>query len=59
MRKVILLVIVLAVIATGWFLYFHKPDQITQVSVSKAKIMDLSNTLEFSARSRQSICTAS
>ena len=48
MRKVILLVVVLAVIAAGWFLYFNKSDQITQVSVSNVKKMDLGNTLEFS-----------
>jgi HlyD family secretion protein len=48
MRKVILLVVVLAVIAAGWFLYFHKPDQVSQVSVSTVKKTDLSNTLEFS-----------
>jgi multidrug efflux pump subunit AcrA (membrane-fusion protein) len=50
MRKVMLLIIVLAVITAGWFLYFHKPDQITQVSVGTAKMMDLSNTLEFSGQ---------
>lgn len=50
MRKVILLVVVLAVIATGWFLYFRKSDEITQVSVSTVKTMDLGNTLEFSGK---------
>ncbi len=50
MRKVILLAVVLAVIAAGWFLYFHNPEQITKVSVSHAKIMNLSNTLEFSGK---------
>lgn len=48
MRKVILLAVVLAVIATGWFLYFRQSDQITQVNVSTVKSMDLGNTLEFS-----------
>lgn len=50
MRKVILLAVVLAVIAAGWFFYFHNSDEITQVSVSKAEIMDLSNRLEFSGQ---------
>ena len=50
MRKVILLVIVLAVIAAGWFLYFHKSDQITHVNVSTVEYADLENSLEFSGQ---------
>jgi multidrug efflux pump subunit AcrA (membrane-fusion protein) len=50
MKKVILLVAVLAVIAAGWFLYFNKSDQITEVSVAEAKVTNLSNTLEFSGQ---------
>ncbi len=48
MRKVILLLSVLAVIAVGWFLYFNEGDSIAFVSLYEVKAADLSNTLEFS-----------
>jgi multidrug efflux pump subunit AcrA (membrane-fusion protein) len=50
MKKVILLVVVLAVITVGWFLYFNQSDPLTEVSIAEAKIMDLGNTLEFSGQ---------
>jgi len=50
MKKVILLVVVLAVITAGWFLYFRQSDPITEVTTAQAKIMDLGNTLEFSGQ---------
>lgn len=48
MRKVILLVGVLAVIAVGWFLYFNEGESIAFVSLHEVENSDLSNTLEFS-----------
>ena len=48
MRKIILLIVVLAVIAVGWFLYFNNGDNTTIVSLSEAECMDLGNSLEFS-----------
>jgi len=48
MRKVILLVGVLAVIAVGWFLYFNEGESIAFVSLYEVKNSNLSNTLEFS-----------
>jgi multidrug efflux pump subunit AcrA (membrane-fusion protein) len=48
MRKVILLVSVLAVIVLGWFLYFNEGESIAFVSLYEVKKSDLSNTLEFS-----------
>lgn len=48
MRKVILLVGVLAVIAVGWFLYFNEGESIAFVSLYEVKNLNLSNTLEFS-----------
>ncbi len=50
MKKVILLVVVLAVITAGWFLYFRQSDPITEVTTARAKITDLGNTLEFSGQ---------
>ncbi len=48
MRKLILLIIVLAVIAVGWFLYFNQGESSAMVSVNESKYMDLGNSLEFS-----------
>lgn len=48
MRKVILLVTVLAVIAVGWFLYFNEGESIAFVSLHEVENSDLSNTLAFS-----------
>ena len=48
MRKVILLLSVLAVIAAGWFLYFNKGEARTVVGVYEVDYGDLANTLEFS-----------
>ncbi len=50
MRKFILLIIVLAVIATGWFLYFNEGDDAPIVSLSEVKYMDLEDSLEFSGQ---------
>lgn len=47
MRKVILLLSVLAVIALGWFLYFNQGDPVTFVSLYEVEKTDLSNVLEF------------
>ncbi|MGI5848776.1 MAG: efflux RND transporter periplasmic adaptor subunit [Christensenellales bacterium] len=48
MRKLMLLIVVLAVIAAGWFLYFNNGETVTMVSFSEVKYMDLQNSLEFS-----------
>ncbi len=48
MRKVILLVSVLAVIVAGWFLYFNEGESIAFVSLYEVETSNLSNTLEFS-----------
>lgn len=48
MRKVILLVSVLAVIVAGWFLYFNEGESIAFVSLYEVKTSNLSNMLEFS-----------
>lgn len=48
MRKVILLLSVLAVIAAGWFLYFNKGEASAVVGVHEVDYGDLANTLEFS-----------
>lgn len=48
MRKVILLVSVLAVIVAGWFLYFIEGESIAFVSLYEVKTSNLSNMLEFS-----------
>ena len=48
MRKLILLIIVIGVIAAGWFLYFNDGPEHVEVSVCEAEVMDLENTLEFS-----------
>lgn len=50
MRKIILLIVVLAVIAVGWFLYFNNGDDASIVSLSEVKYMDLENSLEFSGQ---------
>lgn len=48
MKKVILLVSVLAVIVAGWFLYFNEGESIAFVSLYEVKTSNLSNMLEFS-----------
>jgi HlyD family secretion protein len=48
MKKVILLLSVLAVIAVGWFLYFDKGEVSTIVGIHEVAYGDLENTLEFS-----------
>ncbi len=48
MRKMILLIIVAAVIAAGWFLYFNNGEPNTNVSVCEAVYMNVENSLEFS-----------
>ncbi len=48
MKKVILLLTVLAVIAVGWFLYFDKGETVKNVSIYNVTTGDLENTLEFS-----------
>lgn len=48
MRKVILLISVIAVIAAGWFFYFSGGNEKPSVSVVTAKYRDLSDSLEFS-----------
>lgn len=50
MRKIILLIVVLAIIAAGWFLYFNDGAEASIVSLSEAKYMDLENSLEFSGQ---------
>jgi len=54
MRKVILLLSVLAVIAAGWFLYFNKGETRAVVGVHEVDYGDLANTLEFSG---EVVCT--
>jgi len=49
-KKIILLIAVLGVIAAGWFLYFNDKGTNTKVNVCKAKLMDMSDTLEFSGK---------
>ncbi|MDD5018007.1 MAG: efflux RND transporter periplasmic adaptor subunit, partial [Eubacteriales bacterium] len=48
MKKLILLIIVIAVIAAGWFLYFNDGDTAMMVSLSEVTYTDLVNSLEFS-----------
>jgi multidrug efflux pump subunit AcrA (membrane-fusion protein) len=48
MKKLILLIVVVGVIAAGWFLYFNNGTKLSHVSVCEAEVMDLENTLEFS-----------
>lgn len=48
MKKMILLIAVLAVIAAGWFLYLSGGETLTFVGVYEVKYMDLENALEFS-----------
>lgn len=50
MRKLILLIVVVAIIAAGWLLYFNDGDPASTVSLSEAKYMDLGNSLEFSGQ---------
>jgi multidrug efflux pump subunit AcrA (membrane-fusion protein) len=50
MRKLILLIVVLAIIAAGWFLYFNNGDSAPIVNLSEVKYMDLENSLEFSGQ---------
>ncbi len=54
MKKVILLLSVLAVIAVGWFLYFNKGETSTIVGVHDVAYANLENTLEFSG---EVVCT--
>lgn len=54
MKKVILLLSVLAVIAVGWFLYFNKGEASTIVGVHDVAYGNLENTLEFSG---EVVCT--
>ena len=54
MKKVILLLSVLVVIAAGWFLYFNKGEISTIVGVAEVAYGDLENTLEFSG---EVVCT--
>lgn len=48
MRKLILLIVVVGVIAAGWFLYFNNGEKLSHVNVYEAEYTDLENTLEFS-----------
>ena len=48
MKKWILLVIILAVIVGGWFLYLNDNETSEKVSITEAGYMDLKNSLEFS-----------
>lgn len=48
MKKVILLIAVLAIIAAGWFLYLSEGEPLTFVGIYEVKHMDLENALEFS-----------
>ena len=48
MKKVILLLAVLAVIAVGWFLYFNKGETSTIVGIHEVAYGNLENALEFS-----------
>ncbi len=50
MKKLVLLLTVVAVIATGWVLYFNDGDTASSVNLSEAKYMDLGNSLEFSGK---------
>lgn len=50
MKKLILLIIVVAIIAAGWFLYFNEGDAPLNVSLCEVKYMDLGNSLEFSGK---------
>jgi multidrug efflux pump subunit AcrA (membrane-fusion protein) len=50
MKKLILLIVVVAIIAAGWFLYFNDGDTASSVNLSEAKYMDLGNSLEFSGK---------
>jgi multidrug efflux pump subunit AcrA (membrane-fusion protein) len=50
MKKLILLIIVIAVIAVGWLLYFNNGDTALKVNLSEARYMDLGNSLEFSGK---------
>ncbi len=54
MKKVILLLTVLAAIAVGWFLYFNKGEVTKNVSIYDVAYGDLENTLEFSG---EVVCT--
>ena len=48
MRKFILLIVVVAIVAAGWLLYFNEGKKEIEVSVCEAEYMNLENTLEFS-----------
>ena len=48
MKKVILLIAVVAAITAGWLLYFDEGEPLAIVSVYEAKYSDLENSLEFS-----------
>lgn len=54
MKKVILLLSVLAVIAVGWFLYFHKGEPLADVGLYEVDYGNLENALEFSG---EVVCT--
>ncbi len=54
MKKVILLLSVLAVIAVGWFLYFNKGEASKNVSIYEVTNGNLENALEFSG---EVVCT--
>lgn len=54
MKKVILLLTVLATIAVGWFLYFNKGEATKNVSTYEVTHGNLENTLEFSG---EVVCT--
>lgn len=50
MRKVILLISVLAVIALGWFLYFNTGEPAAPVAVCEIKKGNIASVLEFSGK---------
>jgi len=47
LRKLILLLVILAVIAAGWFLYFNDTETAVKVDVTAVRRADLENALEF------------
>ncbi len=50
MKKMILLISVVALIAAGWLLYFNDDDTASKVNLYETKYMDLGNSLEFSGK---------
>lgn len=54
MRKIILLIVVVGIIAAGWFIYFNQGEPDSHITVYTAEKKDLRNMLEFSGEVKPS-----